>query len=103
MLIFFTKTIDKEKAHMYNGVVKKINKKKVGDKMEVNIENLKKLIKEKFKNNKTRFAETLGISREYISKLLNGREDKTSAKICNAIILYCESNNLDYRKYIFLP
>lgn len=84
-------------------MLKKLTKKKVGDKMEVNIENLKILIKEKFKNNKTKFAETLGISREYISKLLNGKEDKTSAKICNAIILYCESNNLDYRKYIFLP
>ena len=70
--------------------------------MEVNVENLKKLIEEKFQNNKTKFAETLGISREYISKLLNGKEDRNSAKICNAIILYCESNNLDYKKYIFL-
>ena len=86
---------------MYNEFVKKINKQKVGENMEVNIENLKKLIEKNFENNKTKFAETIGISREYISKLLNGKEDKTSAKICNAIILYCESNNLNYREYIF--
>lgn len=69
--------------------------------MEVNVENLKKLIEENFENNKTKFAETIGISREYVSKLLNGKEDKASAKLCNSIILYCESNNLDYKKYIF--
>lgn len=71
--------------------------------MEVNVENLIKLIEEKFDNNKTKFAETIGISREYLSQLINGKEEKASAKICNAIILYCESNNLDYKEYIFLP
>lgn len=71
--------------------------------MEVNIQKVEELIKEKFNNNKTKFAETIGISREYVSKLLNDKNDKDSAKICNAIILFCESNNLDYKDYIFLP
>lgn len=70
--------------------------------MKVNIENLQKLIEEKFDNNKTRFAETIGISREYISKVVNEKENKDSAKLCNAIILFCESNNLNYKDYIFL-
>lgn len=70
--------------------------------MEVNIQKLEELIRQKFDNNKTKFAETIGISREYVSKLLNGKKDNDSAKICNAIILYCETNNLDYKDYIFL-
>ena len=70
--------------------------------MKVNIENLQKLIEEKFDNNKTKFAETIGISREYISKVVNEKENNDSAKICNAIILFCESNNLNYKDYIFL-
>lgn len=70
--------------------------------MKVNIESLQKLIEEKFDNNKTKFAETIGISREYISKVLNEKENNDSAKLCNAIILFCESNNLNYKDYIFL-
>lgn len=70
--------------------------------MEVNVDKLEELIKVMFNNNKTKFAESIGISREYISKLLNGKKDSDSAKICNAIILFCESNSLDYKKYIFL-
>lgn len=70
--------------------------------MKVNIGNLQKLIEEKFDNNKTKFAETIGISREYISKILNEKENNDSSKLCNAIILFCESNNLNYKDYIFL-
>ena len=70
--------------------------------MKVNIENLQKLIAEKFDDNKTKFAETIGISREYISKILNEKENNYSSKLCNAIILFCESNNLNYKDYIFL-
>lgn len=70
--------------------------------MEVNIEKIKELIKNNFNNNKTKFAEAIGISREYVSKLLNGKKDNESAKICNAIILYCETNKLNYKDYIFL-
>lgn len=70
--------------------------------MKVNIENLQKLIEEKFDNNKTKFAETIGISREYISKVVNEKENNDSAKLCNAIILFCESNDLNYKDYIFL-
>ena len=70
--------------------------------MQINVGNLRKLIQDKFNNNKTKFAETIGVSREYVSKLLNENKEIDSAKICNAIILYCENNNLNYRDYIFL-
>ena len=70
--------------------------------MKINIRNIETLIQDKFNNNKTKFAETVGISREYISKLLNEKDGIDSAKICNAIILYCENNNLNYKDYIFL-
>lgn len=71
--------------------------------MEINIAAIKQLLEEMFNNNKTKFAETIGISREYVSQLLNGKNDGDSAKVCNAVILFCESNGLDYRKYIILP
>ncbi|MCI8481816.1 MAG: hypothetical protein HFJ27_01690 [Clostridia bacterium] len=71
--------------------------------MEVNVQKIEELIKEKFNNNKSKFAKTIGISREYITNLINGKKEGDSAKICNAIILFCESNNLDYKEYIFLP
>ena len=70
--------------------------------MRINKKNLQKLIEEKFNNNKTKFAENIGVSREYVSKVLNDKENYDSAKLCNAIILFCESNNLNYKDYIFL-
>ena len=70
--------------------------------MKINIKKIEELIQKDFNNNKTKFAETVGISREYISKLLNEKEENDSAKICNAIILYCENNGLNYKDYIFL-
>lgn len=70
--------------------------------MKINISKIEELITNRFNNNKTKFAETVGISREYVSKLLNEKKDSDSAKICNAIIGYCETNGLDYKDYIFL-
>lgn len=70
--------------------------------MKVNIENLKELIKNMFNNNKSKFAETIGVSREYVTNVLNQKQEADSAKLCNAIILFCETNGLDYRQYIFL-
>ena len=71
--------------------------------MEVNIEAIAELIKERFRNNKTWFAEEMGINYSYLHLILNGKRKPTSDKFCNAIIQYCKNNNLDYRKYIFLP
>lgn len=70
--------------------------------MRVNISNLNKLIKEKFRGNQTFFAETVEIDRSYLNQILHNKADNNSSKICNAIIRYCEKNNLNYKDYIFL-
>lgn len=70
--------------------------------MKINKKMLLLLIEKKFDNNKTKFAETIGISREYLTNILNGKKDNDSAKLCNAVLLFCESNNLNYKDYIFL-
>lgn len=70
--------------------------------MRINIPNINKLIENNFRGNKTFFAETIGISREYVSQILNGKKEADSTKFCNATIRYCEKNNLNYKDYIFL-
>lgn len=70
--------------------------------MKINIEAIKELIKERFRDNQAYFADEIGISREYVNRLLNGKIHSNSDKLCNSIIKYCELNNLDFRKYIFL-
>lgn len=70
--------------------------------MRVNIANLNKLIEKNFRGNKTFFAETAKIDRSYLNQMLNKKINSNSPKICNAIIKYCEENNLDYKDYIFL-
>lgn len=70
--------------------------------MQLNIEAILQHIKDKFRNNKTAFAEEIGVSREYLNLVLNKKANSHSSKICNGVIMYCERNNLDHRKYIFL-
>ncbi len=70
--------------------------------MKINKKMLSLLIEEKFDNNKTKFAETIGISREYLTNILNEKKDNDSAKLCNAVLSFCECNNLNYKDYIFL-
>ena len=70
--------------------------------MKINIQKLQELIKEKYRGNQTFFAEDANIDRSYLNQLLNGKITNNSPKVCNAIINYCEKNNLDYKEYIFL-
>lgn len=71
--------------------------------MRLNIEAILQLIKEKFRNNKTWFAETIGVDSSYLNSVLNKKAISHSPKICNGVMKYCQDNNLDYRKYIILP
>lgn len=68
--------------------------------MEINIIEVKALIKEKFRNNKSWFAEEIGVDRAYLNQVLNGHAILHSPKICKGIIGFCTRNNLDYKKYI---
>lgn len=70
--------------------------------MKINIEKLQILIKEQFKNNQFECASELGISREYLNKILNKMEKSDSPKLCNSLIMYCRKNNLREEDYIFL-
>lgn len=70
--------------------------------MRVNILNLSKFIKKKYRGNQSFFAKEAEIDRSYFNLLMNGKIDNSSPKICNGIIRYCEKNNLNYKDYIFL-
>lgn len=72
-------------------------------KMQINIDALKQLIAEKFRNNKTFFADTILVDPGYLISILNGHRSNESAKVIRGIIKYCKQNGLDYKKYIFLP
>lgn len=69
--------------------------------MEVNIENLEKLLKKNFYNNKSLMARTIGISVSHIIKIFNSNGKGAGAKFCGALMRYCEENNLDYKDFIF--
>ncbi len=70
---------------------------------KLNIEAILELIKQNFRNNKSFFAETIGVDPSYLSSVLNNKAINHSPKICNGVMKYCKDNNLDYTKYIILP
>jgi len=70
--------------------------------MRLNIDEINVLVKNNFRNNKSWFADELGVSRNYVSLVLNGKAIDDSAKFCKAIVSYCEKHNMDWHKYIFL-
>ena len=70
--------------------------------MKLNIEKVNQLIAEDYRNNKSFFADKIGVNREYLSAILNGNGNETSPKICNAIIEFCKRNGLNYDNYIIL-
>lgn len=68
--------------------------------MEINIEAVLQLIKERFRNNKTFFAETIGVDPSYLNSVLNKKAISHSPKICKGVKNYCEKNGLNSREYI---
>lgn len=69
--------------------------------MEINIEKLKELLRKEFNDNQTLFAETLGIERTHVNKVLKSNGKGAGAGFCGAIIKYCNENKLNYEEYIF--
>lgn len=69
-------------------------------KMEIKIEEVKQLIKDRFHDNNSYFAKEIGMGREYVSTIINERKNTYSPKFCNALIAYCEKNSIDFKKYI---
>lgn len=70
--------------------------------LRINIDAVKQLIKEKFRGNKSWFAETIGVDPSYLNQVLNHKKIDHSPKIVKGILKYCEDNNLDSKAYIFL-
>lgn len=71
--------------------------------MKVNICAINQLIDTKYRSNITWFAEEIGISRGYLTMILNGTENPQSPKLINHLTAYCKKNNLNYKDYIILP
>lgn len=69
--------------------------------MKINIEEVKKLIYERFENKLTNFVAELGVDYSYMNLIINGHRAPDSKKVCDRIVEYCKKNNLDYSKYIF--
>ncbi len=70
--------------------------------MTPNIEALMQLLEMKFNNNQSEMARVLKIERTHLNKMFNNNGKGAGATVCGAIIKYCNENNLDYKKYIFL-
>ena len=68
--------------------------------MLVNIDAINELIKNRFRNNKSYFADEIGVNRAYLSMILNANGKEDSPKVCNGIIKYCKENNLNLKDYI---
>lgn len=70
--------------------------------MKLNIDALLQLIKDNFRGNKTWFAEEIGVDTSYLNSILNRKAIDHSPKVINGVLKYCQQNDLDYKRYIFL-
>lgn len=68
--------------------------------MKINVQAVKELIKEKFRNNQTWFAEEIEIDAHYFGQILLGNKSATSPKACRGVIDYCKKNNLEINDFI---
>lgn len=71
-------------------------------KVRINVDNVNELIKERFRNNKSWFAEEIGVNSSYLIQVLNKKEIDHSPKIINGIVDFCKRNKLNSNQYIFL-
>lgn len=67
-----------------------------------NIKALLELLKTHFNNNQSEMARAFKVERTHLNKMFKCNGKGAGAVICGAIIKYCNDNNLDYTKYIFL-
>ena len=72
--------------------------------MKIKKEAIISLIQSKFRNNQALFADEIGITREYLNRLINNDSIDIidSPKLCNNFISYCINNNIDYDSFIIL-
>lgn len=70
--------------------------------MEINMEAFIQLLIDRFENNQAKMARVLGISRYQLNTVLNSNGKCAGKKVIGSIIKYCDTNELDFRRYIFL-
>ena len=70
--------------------------------MEINVVELISLLEERFENNQAKMARILGISRYQLNAVLKNNGRCAGKKVIGSIIKYCDTNELDFHKYIFL-
>lgn len=70
--------------------------------MEINMGAFTTLLRERFNNNQAEMAKTLNINRHQLNMVLNHQGRNAGKKVIGAIIKFCDSNNYDFRDYIFL-
>lgn len=69
--------------------------------MKVKVKELNEHIEKCFRNNKSAFAEEIGIDRSYLSRNLSNLDYIESPKLCNKILEYCKKKDLNSEKFIF--
>lgn len=70
--------------------------------MEINMEAFMELLEDRFDNNQSKMARILGISRHQLSVIIKNKGKGAGKKVIGALIKYCDINEYDFRKYIFL-
>ena len=71
-------------------------------KMKVNVDMVNEIVKKRYRNNKTWFAEELGLETSYVNQILNKKVRNDGPKFIKHFIKYCEKNNINPKEYIFL-
>ena len=70
--------------------------------MEINMVAFLKLLEERFDNNQAKMARILGISKHQLNTVIKNNGKGAGKKIIGSIIKYCDTNEYDFHKYIFL-
>ncbi|WP_298836576.1 hypothetical protein [Clostridium sp.] len=70
--------------------------------MGLNIFALKNLMDERFNGSYTKLSKAIGVDAAHVYRVI-AKNNTPGIKFFNGIIKWCTDNQLDYRKYIFLP
>ena len=70
--------------------------------MKLNVENLKKLMQEKYNNNYHEFSRQTGVDVTLLHHILTGKRN-AGLKTINTLISFFKKNDLEIKNYISLP
>ena len=70
--------------------------------MEINMEEFVQLLEERFGGNQAKMARIFGISKYQLNAVIKQNGKGAGKKILGALIKYCDINEIDFHRYIFL-